>query len=140
MKAGLWPTTLAIAASFLVMAGQLHAAEKKIRITRIYRDLYYNQEGGDLLGTEIFLVSAQEHGYFAFVQSWAGGTTVPVVVSVQIDGDKVTFAVPAPSMGQGNYKGRISGTGFDGTCRHRLASGGFSEEPIHLKRNKSYWQ
>jgi hypothetical protein len=44
MKAGLWPTTLAIAASFLVMAGQLHAAEKKIRITRIYSDLYYNQE------------------------------------------------------------------------------------------------
>jgi hypothetical protein len=69
MKAGLWSTTLAIAASFLVMAGQLHAAEKKIRITGIYSDPYYNQEGGDLLGTEIFLVSAQEHGYFAFVQS-----------------------------------------------------------------------
>jgi hypothetical protein len=85
-------------------------------------------------------VSAQEHGYFAFVQSWAGGTTVPVVVSVQVDGDKVTFAVPAPSMGQGNYEGRTSGTGFDGTCRHPLASGGFSEEPIHLKRNKSYWR
>jgi hypothetical protein len=140
MKVRFLPTALAVAATFVVMAGPLHAAEKKIRITGIFSDLYYNQEGGDLLGTEIFLVSAQEHGYFAFVQSWAGGTTPPVVVPVQVDGDKVTFAVPAPSLGEGNYEGRISGTGFDGTCRHPLASGGFSEEPIHLKRKKSYWE
>jgi hypothetical protein len=140
MKARFWPTTLAIAATVVVRAAHLDAAEKKIRITGIYSDLTYSQEGGDLLGTEIFLVSAQEHGYFAFVQSWAGGTTPPVVVPVQVDGDKVTFAVPAPSIGEGNYEGRISGTGFDGTCRRPLASGGFSEEPIRLKRKKSYWE
>jgi hypothetical protein len=123
-----------------MVAGQLHAVEKKIRITGIYSDLNYNQEGGDLLGIEIFIVNAQEHGFFAFFQSWAGGTTAPVVVPVQVDDDKVIFAVPAPSLGEGNYEGRISATGFDGSCRHPLASGGVSEEPIHLKRKKSYWQ
>jgi len=123
-----------------MMAGQLHAVEKKIRITGIYSNLVYNQEGGDLLGNELFIVSAQEHGFFAFFQSWAGGTTAPVVVPVQVEGDRVTFIIPAPSLGEGSYEGRISGTGFDGKFRYPLASGGFREEPIQLKRKKSYWQ
>jgi len=140
MKARFWRTTLVLVLTMVMMAGQLHAVEKKIRVTGIYSNLYYNQEGGDLLGTEIFIVSAQEGGYFAFFQSWAGGTAVPVVVPVQVDGNKVTFAIPAPSLGEGNYEGRISGTGFDGKFRYPLASGGFGEEPIHLKRKPSFWQ
>ena len=117
MKARFWRTTLVLVLTMVMMAGQLHAVEKKIRVTGIYSNLYYNQEGGDLLGTEIFIVSAQEDGYFAFFQSWAGGTTVPVVVPVQVDGNKVTFAIPAPSLGEGNCEGRINGTGFDGKFR-----------------------
>ena len=140
MKARFWRTTLALAATIVLMAGQLHAVEKKIRITGIYSDLTYNQEGGDLLGTELFIVNAQENGFFAFFQNWQGGTTPPVVVPVQVDGDRVTFAIPAPSLGEGNHEGRVSATGFDGKCLNPLASGGFHEEPVHLKRKKSYWQ
>jgi hypothetical protein len=102
MKSSFWRMKLALAAALVILTGQLHAVEKKIRITSIYSDLTYSQEGGDLLGTEIFIVSAQEHGFFAFFQSWAGGTTAPVVVPVQVDGDRVTFAIPAPSLPEGN--------------------------------------
>jgi hypothetical protein len=117
----------------------VEAAEIKVRIPGIYTNLNYNSEGGDLLGTEVFIVNADVNGYVAFVQSWQGGTTMPVVVAVKVDGDKLSFSIPAPSLGEGEYKGTISATGFDGTWRHRDARNGLSEEKIHLKRTKSYW-
>jgi hypothetical protein len=118
----------------------LEAAETKPRVPGMYSNLYYNSEGGDLLGTEVFIVYADVNGYVAFVQNWQGGTTMPVVVPVKVDGDKLSFTVPAPSLGEGEYKGTVSATGFDGTWRRPDAKNGFSEERIHLKRTKSYWQ
>ena len=105
MKARFWRTTLALAATIVLMAGQLHAVEKKIRITGIYSDLTYNQEGGDLLGTELFIVNAQENGFFAFFQNWQGGTTPPVVVPVQVDGDRVTLRDPCTFIGRRKLRG-----------------------------------
>jgi len=135
-----WRAAMAVGGIVVAMTGPLQASEPKIQITGIYSDLYYNREGGDLLGTELFIVGAGSHGHMAFVQSWQGGTGVPVVVPIQVDGNKVTFSVPEQSLGEGKYEGRISRTGFDGTWHHPLASGGFAEDPIHLKRKKSYWQ
>jgi hypothetical protein len=123
-----------------MMFRPLEAVETKVRIPGIYSNLYYNREGGDLLGTEIFIVFADSDGYVAFVQCWQGGTTMPVVVPVKVDGDKLSFSIPAPSLGEGEYKGTISAAGFDGTWRRRDTRDGFSEEKIHLKRTKSYWQ
>lgn len=128
------------AAAVVVMSGPVEASEQKVRITGIYSDLYYNREDGDLGGTELFIVGAGELGYAAFIQIWEGGTTMPVVVPVQVNGDKVTFSVPAPSLGEGQYQGHITQNGFVGSWRHRLAGGGFTEDPIHLRRKKSYWQ
>ena len=124
----------------MATAEQSDASERKIQITGIHSDLSYNREAGDLLGTELFIVGAGGHGYVAFVQSWQGGTSIPLVVPVQVNEDKIMFEVPAPSFGEGQYNGRISKTGFDGTWLHPLAGGGFVKYPVHLKRKRSYWQ
>ncbi len=135
-----WQAVAAAAAAVVVMSAPLQASAQKVRITGIYSDLYYNRDDGDLGGTELFIVGVGELGYAAFIQHWEGGTTMPVVVPVEVNGDKVTFSVPAPSLGEGQYQGRITQNGFDGSWRHPLASGGFAEDPIQLRRKKSYWQ
>lgn len=133
---------LAVALTISVtLSAQAYAAEEaKPHITGIYSDLYYNVEGGDLLGTEIFVVYADNDKFAAFIQSWAGSAYPPVIVPVKVTGDAISFAVPAPSGAQGLYKGRINKNGFDGTVTRRLADGSSKSEPIHLKRKQSYWQ
>jgi hypothetical protein len=118
----------------------LEASEKKAKVPGIYSDLHYNSEGGDLLGTEVFIVFSDANGYVAFFQCWEGGTTMPVVVPVKVEGDRISFSVPAPSLGEGKYQGSVSAAGLDGTWHHRLSDGSFSDEKIRLKRTKSYWQ
>ena len=116
------------------------AAKPEARVTGIFSDLYYNNEGGDLLGAEIFIVFADNDGYVAFIQCWGGGTTRPTVVSVDVKGDIVAFTVPEPADCAGNYSGRITTPGFDGVWKHALNGGGTASEHVHLKRKNSYWQ
>ncbi len=123
----------------LMLISTLFAAERKPHITGIYTDLRYNSEAGDLLGTEIFIVFTG-NGYAAFFQHWEGGAAPPVVVSVKVDGTRVSFAVPAPSDGEGVYEARIANGGLEGVWRHPLADGTTKEEHIHLARKPSYWQ
>ncbi|WBL78815.1 hypothetical protein I3J27_38805 [Bradyrhizobium xenonodulans] len=139
MKLRVWHEIMAMAATVVLMAGQLHAAGQKVRITGIYSDLYFNQEGGDLLGNEIFIVYASG-GYVAFVQQSQGEPQMPSVVPVSIDGDTISFTVPDPSGGTDEYKGRISVAGFVGTLQHQPARGEPAQRAIRLKRKKSYWE
>jgi hypothetical protein len=116
------------------------AAKSDVQITGIYSDLYYNAEGGDLLGTEIFIVFADTDDFVAFVQCWQGGTTRPTVVSVGVNEDAISFAVPEPASCAGTFKGRITISGFDGVWTHSVGQGRTETEPVHLKRKHSYWQ
>ena len=138
MKARAWHAVMAIAATAVLTVGQVHAAERTVRITGIYSDLYFNQEGGDLLGNEIFIVPAGGSGLVAFVQKSEGEPQMPSVVAVRVDGNTVSFSVPDPSGGKNEYKGRISAAGFDGTLQHQPGNG--PAEQLHLKRKKSYWE
>jgi hypothetical protein len=129
-----------IACSWIAPPAIASAADSKTQITGIYSDLYYNEEGGDLLGTEVFIVFADHDGYVAFVQCWGGGTTRPVVVSVDVKLDTVSFKVPEPALCAGSYKGRITISGLRGTWTHEVDGGGTETEPVHLSRRHSYWQ
>jgi hypothetical protein len=115
---------------------------QKVRVPGIYSSLVYSEEGGDLLGTEIFIVPSDlaNLAYVVFVQCWEGGSTPPVTVPVKVSGDSISFTVPGPSCAEGTYKGRISKAGFDGTFMRRLVDGTSKAEPVHLKRKPSYWQ
>jgi len=124
----------------LTLSFRASATDTKAHITGIYSDLEYNQEGGDLLGTEIFIVYSADDSFVGFVQCWEGGTTRPDVVPIKVSGDTISFKVLAPSLGEGTYKGRVVKTGFDGEWTHPSADGTSKTEPIHLKRKQSYWQ
>ena len=113
-----WQAVAAAGAAIVVVSGPVEASEQKVRITGIYSDLYYNREDGDLGGTELFIVGLGELGYAAFIQHWEGGTRMPVVVPVEVNGNKVTFSVPAPSLEKANTKGaspKMHSTGVGAT-------------------------
>ena len=136
-----WCRVLMLAAAFGVLMLPPARAANPSRMTGIFSDLYYNEEGGDLLGTEIFVVvTGQGSNYAVFFQNWEGGSTFPVVVPAQVDGDKITFKVPPPSDAAGTYSGRISKSGFDGTWKHKYDDGSYHTDPIQLRRKNSYWQ
>ena len=100
--------------------------------TGMFSDMTYNDEGGDLLGTEIFVTYARD-GYFVVYQSSEGEPTTPVVVPATISGTSIKFSVPESTDPRGN---------FVGTIGLRELTGSFSgnKEVIHLKRKASYWQ
>jgi hypothetical protein len=137
-----WIVLCAVTALLTGMRLPSNAAESRVRIPGIYSGLSYHQESGDLLGTELFIVpsSDQQDGYVVFVQRWEGGTTFPVVVAVQVDGNELVFEVPAPSLAKGEYRGRVTEKGFTGIWRYRMSDGSYREEPIQLSRKKSYWE
>ena len=116
------------------------AEEKQVRIPGIYTNMAYIEDAGDLVGTEIFIISTGD-GYVAFFQCWTGSSTHPVTFPVEVAGETISFTVPEDSScKEGDYKGRISKSGFDGTWTHKMLDGSSKKDPVHLKRGKSYFQ
>jgi hypothetical protein len=144
----LWGSTMerrcslaaALAISVVLLTQAYSAEEQKPRVPGIYSDLAFNNDAGDLLGTEMFIIPIGHSEYVAFFQCWGGESTQPVTVPVKVNGDAISFTVRSPSCGVGAYKGRISKNAFDGTVTRRLTDGSSKTEPVHLKRKQSYWQ
>ena len=107
-------------------------ASKQPKPTGMFSDMQYNDEGGDLLGTEVFITYAHD-GYFVVYQSSEGEPITPVVVPATISGTSITFVVPKTADPRGSFSGTIGAKELTGSF-----SG--SKEIIHLKRKASYWQ
>jgi len=107
--------------------------QAKPKPTGMFSDMQYNNEGGDLLGTEVFITYAHD-GYFVVYQSSEGEPITPVVVPATISGTSITFVVPKTADPRGSF--------FSGTIGAKELTGSFSgsKEIIHLKRKASYWQ
>lgn len=124
----------ALLASALLAAGSASGANRDPRPTGIYSDMRYVAEGGDVVGMEVFVVSAAG-GYRAVVQCAEGVPGDPVVVAARVDGASLSFDVPAErsSMCHGRFTGTLAPDGlrgrFDGEHETRV-----------LRRGKSYWQ
>jgi hypothetical protein len=118
----------------LVVASSAAAApaSKQPKPTGMFSDMQYNDEGGDLLGTEVFITYAHD-GYFVVYQSSEGEPITPVVVPTTISGTSITFVVPKTADPRGSFSGTIGAKELTGSF-----SG--SKEIVHLKRKASYWQ
>jgi hypothetical protein len=92
----------------------------------------YNQEGGDVLGTEIFIVLSNQ-GYFAVYQFSEGEPSPPVVVKATVTGAAVTFSLPGEAGASGEFRGTVTDTELVGSFAK-------SHQTIRLKRRNSYWQ
>lgn len=135
MKQGI----LIVAAVTLVSLVAANAATA--RISGIFSDMQYNDEGGDLLGMELFIVPSGNGGYSAFVQIAEGGAPTVALVTLDVNGSNIEFTIPKtiPAYGGEHFVGVVSGEGIVGHwATGQLSSTGEKEE--HLKRGKSYWQ
>lgn len=109
----------------------LHASSGSPKITGVYSDMYYNEEGGDVVGVEVFLIGSSK-GYYVVFQAAEGEPSVPLVVPASISGADVSFRISDGDGFNGPFKGKLSKDSLVGSFE-----GG---ETLTLRRGKSYWQ
>jgi hypothetical protein len=120
-------------------------------VTGTFSDLQYNEEGDDLVGTEIRIVVAK-NGYQATIQFAEGEPSDLIVVpvhfgfeSMRIGGvqksskhevEKVRFDIPEGSEHAGSFEGVVTRKFLSGTF-HFGPGGKFH---VKLPRRRSYWE
>ena len=109
-------------------------AKAEHRLTGTYSDMYYNAQGGDILGTEIRIAYTRK-GFQGVIQFSEGAPEELVVVDIQVKNDAVSFAVPEPSPYAGKFTGNIRDGVLSGEFQYK--SGGANK--VELKKGKSYW-
>ena len=112
------------------------SANDEVKVTGIYSNLHYNEEGGDLLGEEIFIVYGDMGEYFASVQCAQGGTRAPFIAKVEVTNNNIEFVIPNNNTHlctPGIFRGTITNTGISGEFKG-------SGYKVFLERGKSYWQ
>jgi len=104
------------------------------RISGAYSDMRVIEDAGDVVGTEIKMVYAEDHfqGELQFAEGTPGR---PVLVNVIQEGSAVTSAVPHDSELPGSFTGEVS----DGLLRGTFHFKDGGTEAIVLRRGKSYW-
>jgi len=115
---------------------QFSWASEKIKVTGIFSNMYYHEEGGDLLGEEIFIVYGGQGNYFASVQCAQGGVRAPIIVKVTVNNNQISFNVPDSNKHlcvPGLFKGVISKKGITGEFTG-------NNYKVTLPRGNSYWQ
>ena len=104
-------------------------------ITGVFSDLRFIPQAGDVVGSEIFLLS-NGSGYFVLLQCAAGRLGSPELLPANVDYPVLTFIVPENSNSScppGEFKGMISKRGLHGRIKGL-------EWPGYLDRKRSYWQ
>lgn len=119
------------------LSGNTNAAELQSRkISGIYSNLYFNQEGGDLLGLELLILPSgrgSELAYSAVVQIADGGAPYSVIVPLHVVGNQIEFTIPSG----GSYADEHFIDIFKDVELIVRWSNGTEEK---LKKGKSYWQ
>ncbi|MFA6541909.1 MAG: hypothetical protein WCT99_09935 [Bacteroidota bacterium] len=117
-----------------VLCSQVYS-QKLQQITGIYTNFEYIRESGDVVGMEVIIVystDGMKGQHYALVQEAEGLPAPPVLVQVKVNNDEIEFTIPEKQTTR-TFKGKISKKELVG----RFAG---SDEAIHLKRKKSYWQ
>jgi hypothetical protein len=104
------------------------------RLTGTYSDMYYNSQGGDVLGTEIKIVNTKK-GMQGAIQFAEGAPEELVIVDIQVKDEAVSFVIPESSPYAGEFSGTITNGILKGEFRYK--SGGSNK--VELKKGKSYW-
>lgn len=114
-------------------------ARKKAGVTGFYSNMQYIKEAGDVIGMEVWIVYARGN-YWATVQLAQGAPDPPVVVPMQVSGQRVGFSIPEHLVGSDGRRAPDLVLKFDGIVTGAALTGVFGEERVTLKRGNSYWQ
>jgi hypothetical protein len=126
----------------MLLAGLLFLGCKEVlcaqgarRITGTYTNMYYNEEGEDVLGEELKIVVTQGGRYPGACQFAQGEPERLLLVDIEVTADTIRFALPDGDTHAGRFNGTISSGAIQGEFRY--ANG--AVEKLVLKRGKSYW-
>lgn len=128
---------LAGALLWLLLPGIACCEQPGISKTATFSTMYYNEEGGDLLGEEIRRIVYTSAGFEAAYQEAIGGPSRLVVVPITITEDnEIEFIVPERGdMTAGTFRGKIEAGRIVGV----LTTVKGYEISMTLPRKKSYW-
>jgi hypothetical protein len=120
------PPLYAIAVVFLVLVSMGAQQDQ----SRIYSNVEYNEEGGDLLGVEVQLTTngAQIRGQLKIYQ---GGCAAPVDVSGSLIGGKVDLSGKSEEYGKIELAGMIRDATIQGILHMEKAA---KPEKVRLKK------
>jgi hypothetical protein len=127
-------TMLALIATAALAQTKPPSPQKQFRVTGTYTNMYYNAEGGDVIGDEIRIVQTR-NGYQGVIQFAEGEPEELVIVGVEVVGAKISFSVPDSSPYAGKFTGIIEKEILKGEFKFK--NGG--TDKVELKRGKSYW-
>ena len=132
--------TIIFFASILLSMTAFAAQDAPVHVTGMYSDLYYNEEGGDLLGMEVFIFRSKD-GYQALVQIAQGELPTATLVTLEVNGANIRFTMPAGGYGDSSatFSGTVSAQGIKGRWSDGQLSTLGTKDEI-LKRGKSYWE
>lgn len=107
-------------------------------VTGTYGDMFRHAPSGDILGVELRIVSTAT-GLQGALQvgrgETFGGLSGLAVVDITVDGEDVSFSVPASHPYAGRFEGKFRGDAIVG--RFELLDG--REEFVVLQRGESFW-
>ncbi|MGA8222780.1 MAG: hypothetical protein WB780_14100 [Candidatus Acidiferrales bacterium] len=125
-----------LAASSLYFAPmQTQQVRPAPRFTGAYTNMYYNEEGGDVLGEELKIVLTQGGHYEGALQFAEGEPEGLILVSIELKGNAIGFSVPDATP----HAGRFSGTIDRDEIHGQFIFKGGGTETVDLKKGKSYW-
>jgi hypothetical protein len=97
---------------------------------RVYSDVQYNGEGGDLLGTELEL-TIHDGRVDGTLKTYEGGCADPVQVTGTLAGSELHVCGQSNAYGRTEIAGAINGGYFSGSLRVEKAK---ASEKIRLKK------
>jgi hypothetical protein len=115
--------------------GQERHAQQSSRVTGTYTNMYYNREGGDVLGEELKIVLTQGEQYEGALQFAEGEPEHLIVVGIEFTGNRISFSIPDADA----HAGRFSGILDNGAIRGQFKFNRGGVEDVVLKKGKSYW-
>jgi hypothetical protein len=116
----------AIASVFLIAVG-MHAQQNE---SRIYSNVEYNEEGGDLLGVELRVTTNGSHAT-GELKIYEGGCASPVEMSGSLTGNKLDLSGKSDMYGKIKFAGAIRDEKIEGVLSLEK-----SEKPEKLQLKK----
>jgi hypothetical protein len=107
-------------------------------IIGIHGDLKYNEEAGDLLGTEFRIT--ESHGHYRAAVQVAEGTPGQIfTVPAAVIGNLISFTIVEGGYKE-SYVGRVTAAGFDGTLTVTTHRQTITKKLRLPRKRTSYWQ
>ena len=125
--------------AFLILTffptSQSLAVVRTHQVYGVYSNMQYNEEGGDLLGMEIFLFFGDQQ-YYALIQISEGAPSKPQLLPFMlVEDDDILIEYQDDSIIK-----KITGNIHKDELVVKIHYKTHTTEPVTLKRGQSYWQ